>query len=83
MSNLQSGQVPSIKQERKMTSLRKVDWPRAYRDWRVLAAVFVILVVLVTYLITGDFTWRPGNNWHPVTEKTDKQETVLPPVVNQ
>jgi hypothetical protein len=67
-------------QERKMSSFRDINWHRAYRDWRVLIAVLVLLVILVTYLMTGDLTWHPRGPWRQDVEKSDKYGTDLPPV---
>ena len=34
-------------------------WMRAHRDWRFLAAVFLMLAGILTYVLTMDLAWRP------------------------
>jgi hypothetical protein len=68
------------KTEQALTDERGPYWRRAYRDWRVLMVVFLMVVFLVTYLMTGDSSWRPNGPWGRTTETSDKHGTDLPPV---
>jgi hypothetical protein len=68
------------KTEQALVDERGPYWRRAYRDWRVLMAAFLAVVFLVTYLMTGDFNWRPKGPWDRTTETKDKLGTDLPPV---
>jgi len=75
--NEQSNQRP---REQKMSSLRPVSWRHIYRDWRFLTAFFLIGAAVISYLLTGDLSWRPLGHWQQTTEKSDKLGTDLPPV---
>jgi hypothetical protein len=68
------------KTEQALIDERGPYWRRAYRDWRFLMAVFLAVVFLTTYLLTGDFTWRPKGSWDRTVEKSDKHGTDLPPI---
>jgi len=68
------------KTEQALVDERGPYWRRAYRDWRVLTAVFLIVVFAVTYLMTGDSSWRPKGPWGRTVETSDKHGTDLPPV---
>jgi hypothetical protein len=52
--------------ERKMTSLRDFHWRTLYRDRRFWIGLFFILVAVITYLLTGDLTWKPHGQMVPV-----------------
>lgn len=80
MTENQNEQGRQRPREQKMSSLRPVSWSRVYRDWRFLAAFFLIAVAVVSYLVTGDLSWRPFGRWHQTVEKSDKTGTDLPPV---
>jgi len=73
-------QKPTVHTEQKMKALRPIDWQHPYRDWRFLTAIAVILVIVVTYLLTGDISWRPRGNWHPEVNRVNQNAAVLPPV---
>jgi len=34
-------------------------WKRVHRDWRVWAAVFVMLAAMIIYVMSNDLAWRP------------------------
>ena len=69
-------------QERKMPAFHKVDWQHVYRDWRFMVGGCVVLVIVVTYLLTGDFFWRPNGPWHRETEKVSIHAADLPPAAH-
>ena len=66
--------------EQKTVSIRGFFWRRIYRDKRFLIVAFLIAVFLVTYLMTGDYTWRPQGSWGRTVETSDKRVTNLPSV---
>jgi hypothetical protein len=51
--------VPRRTAEQRMSSLRAFHWRHFYLDRRFLIIASLILVILVTYALTGDFTWHP------------------------
>jgi hypothetical protein len=36
-------------------------WRSAHKDWRLWVAVGLMLVAMLTYIMSGDLAWRPGN----------------------
>jgi hypothetical protein len=42
-------------------------WKRAHRDWRVWAAVVLMLAMIGVYVMTNDFSLRPGRDAGPPT----------------
>ncbi|GEM_PF-2139896 len=77
MIEIETKHKQSGKAEKTLIEERGSYWHRAFHDWRFLMAVFVLLVFLVTYLMTGDMAWKPKGNWFRTVEKSDKQKTNL------
>ena len=76
------GQKNRRKTEQALMEERGSFWRNAYRDWRVLIVVFLATVFLVTYLMTGDSSWKPKGSWGRTVETNDKHGTDLPPVTD-
>jgi hypothetical protein len=69
-----------VHSEQKMSIFHRVDWEHVYRDWRFLIAASVLVVIVVTYLLTGNLTWHPHGGWSwSVPEKVDQHAADLPP----
>ena len=68
--------------EDKTTKLPTGKLFRVYRSWGFLIVASLFLVSLATYLLTGNFTWRPGSHWRWSVETKDKYGTELPPVTH-
>jgi hypothetical protein len=73
-----------IHPEQKMSIFRPIDWEHVYRDWRFLTVTAVLVVIIGTYLLTGNMTWHPYGGWRwSVPEKVDQHAADLPPVTHQ
>jgi hypothetical protein len=42
-------------------------WKRAHRDWRVWAAVVLMVGLMLVYVVTKDLSLRPGKRAGPPT----------------
>ncbi len=47
-------------------------WQRAHRDWRFLAVVFLMMIAIVTYVMTGNLAWRPHGQELPLLDTSGK-----------
>ena len=44
---------------------QKPFWKHVHKDWRSWVIVFLMLVGIMIYVMTGDFSWRPRLHRHP------------------
>ena len=51
-----------------ISDVRVPYWHRAHRDWRFLSVVFLMLLAITVYLLTGDLAWRPHGRVMPLLE---------------
>jgi hypothetical protein len=69
--------------ERKMSVFHPVDWGRVHQDWRFLTVAAVLVIIIGTYLLTGNMTWHPYGGWRwSVSEKVDPHAADLPPAAH-
>ena len=55
-----------------ISPVRAPTWAHAHRDWRFLAVVFLMMVALVTYVMTGNLAWRPDGHELPLLDSGGK-----------
>ncbi len=58
--------------EQRLSSLRAFHWRHFYRERRFVIVASLVLVVVVTYALTGDFTWHPRARMVPVLNTAAK-----------
>jgi cytochrome c-type biogenesis protein CcmH/NrfG len=58
--------------EPEISKVRGPYWRRAHRDWRFLAVVFLMMVAIVTYVMTGNLAWRPHGEALPLLDTSGK-----------
>jgi hypothetical protein len=51
-----------------VSDVRVPYWHRAHRDWRFLAVVFLMLLAIGIYLVTGDLAWTHHGRVVPALE---------------
>jgi cytochrome c-type biogenesis protein CcmH/NrfG len=58
--------------EPEINGVRAPYWARAHRDWRFLAVVFVMLVAIGVYVMTGNLSWRSHGQEMPLLDAGGK-----------
>ena len=54
--------------DQQISDVRVPYWHRAHRDWRFLAVVFLMLLAISIYLMTGDLAWTRHGHAMPAVE---------------
>jgi hypothetical protein len=58
--------------EQRLSGLRALHWRHFYRDRRFVILASLVLAVVATYALTGDFTWHPRHGMVPVSNAAAK-----------
>jgi hypothetical protein len=54
--------------DQEISDVRVPYWHRAHRDWRFLSVVFLMLLAMAIYLMSGDLAWIPHGHVIPLLE---------------
>jgi hypothetical protein len=54
--------------QQEVAEVRTPYWRRIHHDWRFLAVVFLMLLAVAVYVMTGNLAWRPHGHELPLLD---------------